>query len=355
MSASTENIRNVYVMMAYAFRSFRSNGADRIATEEFDHLHDLLAEILVRGVSTQVKRGLHRDYLQRADEIATVRGRIDVTASIASLSTVRGRLHCTFDDYEADTPHNRALKSVMILLLRHGNVTGARRDALRRLLMHFESVTPVAPRSIDWASLTYHRANASYRLLLGVCELVVRGLLPTTSSGATKLTSWISDDVMSTLYERFLLQYFKVHHPTLAPNASGVRWDYDETCALGVNQLPTMRTDLTLRRGSRTLIVDAKYYGRTMQVGQFGKSTVWSSNLYQVLAYAKNADIRRDGSVNALLLYARTTANEQPDLDITVQGNRIGAQVLDLSRPWEQLRAQLDSVVDWMEPASQSI
>src|SRR3954463_9768564 len=61
-------IRNVYVMMAYAFRSIRSAEAERIAAERFNHLHDLLAEILVRGVGAQVKRGIHRDYLHRSDE-----------------------------------------------------------------------------------------------------------------------------------------------------------------------------------------------------------------------------------------------------------------------------------------------
>ena len=39
-------IRNVYVMLAYAFRALRSTGTARITAEEFDHLHDLLAEIL---------------------------------------------------------------------------------------------------------------------------------------------------------------------------------------------------------------------------------------------------------------------------------------------------------------------
>lgn len=350
MSAPSNSIRNMYVMMAYAFRSISSTGTDRIATEEFDHLHDLFAEILARGVSAQVKRGLHRDYLHRHDEIATVRGRIDIARSIATRSTVRGRLRCTFDEYEADTLHNRALKSVMTLLVRHGDVSRERRDALRRLLMHLESVTSVPPLSIDWAALTYHRANASYRLLLGACELVVRGLLPTTSAGGTRLSAWVSDDVMSALYERFLLQYYTIHHPELSPRASGIAWDYDGGSALGADQLPAMRTDVTLRSGGRMLIVDAKYYGSAMQAGRWGKATVHSSNLYQVLAYTKNADTQRDGSVSGLLLYARTAIGEQPALDITVQGNRIGAQSLDLNLPWPDLQAQLDAVVDWLDP-----
>lgn len=341
-------IRNVYVMLAYAFRAIRSDGDDRIAAERFDHIHDLLAEILVRGVGAQVKRGLHRDYLDRSDEIATVRGRIDVTRTIATRSSTRGRLVCEFDEYEPDTPHNRALKSVIVLLIRHSDVAVARKDALRRLLPYLDAVTLVAPTSIRWDALTYHRANASYRLLLGVCELIVRGLLPTQDSGTSKLTSWVSDDVMSTLYERFLREYYTVHHPELSPGAPTVGWDLDEPSGPSL-QLPLMRTDVTLRNRGRTLIIDAKYYSHTMQTGAWGKTTVHSTNLYQVFSYVKNEDTRRDGSVSGLLLYARTDAVEQPDLDVLIQGNRIGARTLDLNRPWEYVSSQLEDIVGWLE------
>jgi 5-methylcytosine-specific restriction enzyme subunit McrC len=342
-------IRNVYVMLAYAFRTIHSEGNDRIAAERFDHLHDLLAEILVRGVGAQVKRGVHRDYLHRSDEIATVRGRIDVTRTIATRSTTRGRLVCDFDEYEADTPHNRALKSVIVLLIRHSEVSAARKGALRRLLPYLDAVTLVAPTSIRWDALTYHRANASYRLLLGVCELTVRGLLPTQDPGSAKLTSWVSDDVMSALYERFLRAYYTVHHPELSPGAPTVDWDLDEPGHQSL-QLPLMRTDVTLRNRGRTLVIDAKFYSDSMQQHrEGGKATVHSAHLYQVFSYVKNEDTRRDGSVSGLLLYARTGAVEQPDLDVVIQGSRIAARTLDLDRPWGDVRGQLEEVASWLD------
>lgn len=72
--------------------------------------------------------------------------------------------------------------------------------------------------------------------------------------------------------------------------------------------------------GQRALIIDAKYYGQSMQVGMWDKVTVHSAHLYQLLTYEKNADVDRDGSVSALLLYARTEATTRPDLDVAVQG-----------------------------------
>lgn len=342
-------IRNVYVMLAYAFRTVRSEGTDRIANEKFDHLHDLLAEILTIGVGTQVKRGLHRDYLTMREELATVRGRIDVGRTVGARSITRGRLVCEFDEFDIDTPHNQALKAVIVLMIRHGDVSAPRRDALRRVLPYLDTVTSVAPMSIRWESLTYHRSNASYRLLLGVCELIVRGLLPTEAAGPARLATWLPDEKMNVLYERFLREYYAFHHPELSPGARIIPWDLDQPSLFGA-QLPEMRTDVTLRSANRTLIIDAKYYGQTLQQGLSGKETVHSGNLYQVLAYVKNEDRQRSGTVSGLLLYAQTGANVQPDLDVIVQGNRIGAQTLDLNQPWESIAARLEGVLGWLAP-----
>ena len=68
-----------------------------------------------------------------------------------------------------------------------------------------------------------------------------------------------------------------------------------------------------------------------------------------MLTYTKNADVDRDGSVSGLLLYARTDALRQPDLDVVIQGNRIGARTLDLNRPWDHLSSQLEDIVRWLE------
>jgi 5-methylcytosine-specific restriction enzyme subunit McrC len=340
-------IRNVYVMMAYAFGSIHDTGADRLSAESFETLHDLMAEILIRGVGSQVKRGLHRDYRRRLEELTTVRGRIDVTRTASTRSMVRGRLICEFDEYELDTLHNRILKCVMILLIRRGDVSRERKDALRRLLPYLDTVTQISPRSIRWDQLSFTRSTASYRMLMGTCELVIRGLLPTEESGSNSLRSWVSDEAMSSLYERFLREYYRTHHSDLSPAAASVNWDLDDT-ASGVGQLPAMRTDITLRRRRRMLIIDAKYYRSTMQTGQYGKDSIHSANLYQILAYTKNADVRRDGSTSGMLLYARTTADRQPDLDVVIQGNRIGARTLDLTLPWEHLRRQLEDVLTWL-------
>src|SRR5699024_6903228 len=239
MTESPIVIQNVYVMLAYAFRTINSDRTESIGQEDFEHLHDLLAEILLRGINRQVKRGLYRAFVGVSEELPTVRGQIDMAQTLTRSARTRGRIVCNFDEYLSDIPHNQALKAVIVLLIKHGNVKAERKRSLRRVLPYLEEVTYVSPSSIRWRDLDIHRANASYRLLLGVCELVTRGLIPTKDAGNSKLESWFSEETMSSLYERFLREYFAFHHPELSPAAPFVSWDFDKASASGAHQLPT--------------------------------------------------------------------------------------------------------------------
>lgn len=51
-------IRNIYYMLTYAFQELKQNNYEEIAGEEFDEIHDLFAEILLRGISynRQIKK-----------------------------------------------------------------------------------------------------------------------------------------------------------------------------------------------------------------------------------------------------------------------------------------------------------
>lgn len=343
MTQSPAVLQNVYVMLAYAFRSVRGDGVRPLSSEPFTHLHDLLAEILVQGVSAQIKRGVHRDYNLNTDSLLTIRGRVDMGQTAITRTSGRSEVVCEFDEYQVDTPLNRTLKSVMMLLARRGEVDTARRNKLRQLIRHLQEVSDIHPSSIRWDTFSYNRLNADYRLLLGVGELIVHGLLPKDSPGDTNLEAWVPEEEMHALYERFLLEYFKFHHPQLVPSAPRVPWDLDEGQHVH-SQLPAMSTDLVLRKGNKRLVVDAKYYSQPLAQGRHGKRTVRSDHLYQILAYAKNLDVDQDGTVAGLLLYAKTDDKEHPNLEVTIQGTRIAANTLDLSAPWEHLADQLNRI-----------
>ena len=67
MSMSAQDrvvIKNIYYMMAYAFRALEVKEFAKLNSEEFDNFADLMAAILAVGIGLQRKRGFERDYVE---------------------------------------------------------------------------------------------------------------------------------------------------------------------------------------------------------------------------------------------------------------------------------------------------
>ena len=104
-------IRNTYYMLAYAFQVLRQQGYRDIATEEFASTAELLAEILIRGVRSQLKRGLGRSYVDVTEPLSSLRGKIEVTESLKTRSILRRQLVCSYDEFSLDTQMNQIIKA----------------------------------------------------------------------------------------------------------------------------------------------------------------------------------------------------------------------------------------------------
>lgn len=341
------SIKNIYYMLSYAYQTLRETGFDNVAAEDFDNIHDLFAAIIIRGVGNQLKRGLHRDYIPMEEALPGLRGRIRMSESINQQTLSHGKLVCSYDEFTENSPHNQALKSTMLLLLRHGNVKSDNKEALRKLLLYFGDVTAIQPTAIRWDGLKYHRNNASYRMLIGICRLAIKGLLLTTEAGTHRLATWLQDEEMYRLYQRFVLSYYQQHHPDYSPRAAYIEWDlWDEA---DKTYLPAMQTDLTLQKGNKRLIIDTKYYGHTMQVNtRFNSISFISSNIYQIYTYVKNSDKNATGNVAGVLLYAKTDETITPNDDFNMGGNKISLKTIDLNREWSAITKQLDNLSAWL-------
>ena len=58
-------IQNIYYMLSYAFQVLNERGYRNVATEDFNNVAELCAAIHARGVGTQIKRGLGKEYIPR--------------------------------------------------------------------------------------------------------------------------------------------------------------------------------------------------------------------------------------------------------------------------------------------------
>lgn len=332
-------IRNIYYMLSYAFQELRKNNYDEISKEEFEYIQDLFAEILYKGISYQLKQGLYREYIERRDALSVLRGKLDMVETIRNRVRHKQVLSCEFDELSEDNVFNRILKTTAFILIREQHVKPEHRKKLKSLMPFFDGVSTIDPFNIHWNMLRFQRNNQTYRMLMNICYFILDGMLMTTESGAYKMATF-SDDHMNRLFEKFVLEYYRLHFPKLSAYPDQIRWDITDSDTAALDFLPSMKTDITLHSGNRTLIIDTKYYGHMMQE-QFDKQTIHSGNLYQIFTYVKNLDKDNTGNVSGMLLYARTQEAVTPDLDAHFGPNRIMVRTLDLNHDFSEIQQQL--------------
>lgn len=334
-------IRNIYYMLSYAFRILNEQSYKSVETEQFDNVAELCAAILAKGVSSQLKRGLGRDYIEKAEPLSALRGRIEISESIKTRSILRRQLICSYDEFSENSYMNRIIKTTMELLL-HSDISKARKKELRKLLMYFGEVEPLDVHSINWR-IQYNRNNQTYRMLVSICYLVIKGLLQTNSDGTTCLMDFLDEQHMCRLYEKFILEYYRKEFPKLSASASQIPWSLDDGEG---TMLPVMQSDIMLSKGSDVLIIDAKYYGHTTQI-QYDTHTLHSGNLYQIFTYVKNKNAEfgdRPHTVSGMLLYAATDEAIQPNNSYLMSGNKVSVKTLDLNLDFSQIAAQLNTI-----------
>jgi 5-methylcytosine-specific restriction enzyme subunit McrC len=211
-------------------------------------------------------------------------------------------------------------------------------------MVYFADVSAVDVRTINW-SVNYNRNNQTYRLLITICYLVVKGLLQSKSDGSVKMMDFLDEQRMCRLYEKFILEYYKKHYPQIRTAASQIDWALDD--GIGT-MLPTMQSDIMLsyKKGDidKTLIIDAKYYAHTTQV-QYGVHTLHSNNLYQIFTYVKNKSAK-GGEVAGMLLYAKTDEEIYPNNEYHMSGNKVTVRTLDLNCDFEEIAMQLNRIAD---------
>jgi 5-methylcytosine-specific restriction enzyme subunit McrC len=234
-------------------------------------------------------------------------------------------------------------------LIRQGDVSVEQRRGLKRLLPYLGGVADVRPSELRFDLMKTQRVNAEYKFLLLICKLLFEFMLMAEDNGERRLRAFLPDDkVMPRLYEEFVCGYYRYHHPEFHAGKRQINWDL--SVEPETSFLPKMETDITLTYEGKTLIIDTKWYGKTMasywreSPYSEGKHKYHSGNMYQIYSYVTNAAKGAQGSVEGVLLYAKTDEPVTPDGTYTIGGNDISVKTLALSGDFESISAQLEKL-----------
>ena len=103
-------IKNIYYMLAYAAQNPRFSDVVDIDGENFDEIHDLFAWILSKGISYQLKQGLHKAYINRTESKISLRGKLDINGTIDKTCNNGGCLQIVMQK-----PRKNAVKLLLLM------------------------------------------------------------------------------------------------------------------------------------------------------------------------------------------------------------------------------------------------
>lgn len=335
-------------MLSYAFTTLKESTYEDIEKEPFDNINNLFAAILAKGIGLQLKQGLYKEYINRVENLPVVRGKIDMPGTIKNRLEHRMAVTCDYDELSEDNLLNRILKSTAYLLMKQKDVDDRYKAELKKEMLFFSNIAEIDLKQVRFSDIRFQRNNRTYQLLLAICQLLIEGSLLTTEKGEYHLASFVDEQRMSRLYEKFILEYYAQEFGQrlkgFSSRALQIPWQLDD----GFDALlPVMQTDITLTYGNQTLIIDAKYYERTLQTN-FDVQTLHSGNMYQIFTYVKNKEAEVAGTghqVAGMLLYAQTDEDLVPDNVYQMSGNQISVKTLDLNQEFPKIAGQLDVIV----------
>jgi 5-methylcytosine-specific restriction enzyme subunit McrC len=285
-----------------------------------------LAESLARQVEQALRSGVAQGYATREDSLALVRGRIRVADQIARRPGGWLPLEVSYDDYAADTPENRLLRTAVRRMMAVPGLREEHRVRLSHLDGRLDGVRVLAP-GVPTPAWRPTRLNARYVPALLLAEAVLRNQSVEPGPGGLSIAGFVVN--MNKVFEDFVCRALA---EALARHRGHADASYHSY--LDEEQHARLEPDLVHLIGERPVAVfDAKYkLGRS-------KGRYQNPDLYQMFTYCTALGLK-----TGWLVYAHGTAQGvrhvrntditiiQRPLDLAVAPQDLLSEVDDLAR-----------------------
>ena len=327
-------------MLCYAWGELDEGDLKTVENVECETLQDLFAKVLIHGSKRLIKRGLNRNYQAISKEEPSLRGRIAFTPSLRKLSWTKGRMVCEFTELSHNTLLNRILKTTMRNLLFVEGISDDHKGALRGLLRLLHEVSPIRISRKLFRRIQYHQNLRDYRLLMNICELIHESLLPTEQAGQSTFRDFIRDPKkMPMLFEHFIFNFYKHELSGYVVGKSKFGWQQVSGDPMAIDRIPTMNTDVELKRDNVLTILDCKYY-KDAFTNNWGTQRYKTPNLYQLYAYMMNKQIEcPDLEISGMLLYPEV--NQSFTDRFKLQGHPVAIASINLNQSWQNIHEDL--------------
>jgi len=309
---SDETIRNRLVaMLDVALGLKLGNGQALAMARQKETLLDILIRLFADRLLAEAQRGLPRAYVAQEEDLAELRGRLNVIRQFTHHAVRPDRLACRFDTLMPDIPLLRVMKACVVMLRRHARVleTQRRLDELRFLLADVRDV-PIG--ALPWTQVRIDRTNRRWENLYELAKLFLKREWQRTNHDAKAGQGITLLFAMNDLFEAYVAALARkaVQGSDLTVHSQGgLRYCLMEEGEGGRPRFQTTPDILIKRNGQVVMVIDTKWklIGRNPEDKKRGVS---QPDVYQMMAYARLYRCRE-----VMLLYPHHTGLGADALD----------------------------------------
>lgn len=340
-------IQNIYYMLCYAWDKLEARDIVDVNEIGSNKLLDLFARVLSNGCSKLLKQGLDRYYAETESILIGVKGKLHLSQTIKHNILHHCKTYCGYDEFDCDILNNQILKSTISKLLRTKDLDGKIREDLRNIYLKFPPVTEIKINKSLFNQIKIHRNNFYYDFLLKVCRLIHERLMIEEKEGRYEFIDFFRDEkAMASLFEEFVRNFYRIESD-YDVSSKNITWAFEAfENKEDLEMLPEMRTDITLQKDGRKIIIDTKFYREALST-HFDKEKIKSEHLYQIFSYLINQEeANREETLNCegILLYPTNRVHFKYSYKYGT--HRIRVMTIDLNREWRQIHDDLLAIVE---------
>lgn len=283
IEAPQHRIRQNLLQMVACALNLQLHGGELASLDRASHsVLDVLIRLYCDLLWQAIHKGVVRRYQNQQDNLATLRGRLNITQQLRHNLARPDRLHCTFDEFTPDNLLNRALKAALRVLHRLANTETASKS-IAELLFCFDGVSDMPASAIQWEQATTDRLSERYAPLIRMARLFVEGGTPDLTSGRGDGFAVLFD--MNQLFEMYVGRRVQrvCAKLGLITQLQGPRRHLAQR--RGGTPCFELRPDIVISESGKHLaVIDTKW--KRIKVNG-GREEISTSDLYQMFAYAK--------------------------------------------------------------------
>lgn len=257
-------------------------------------LHEWLVHRFLTQVKTLLARGIRMQYVEREDNLGTVRGRVLPLDNIRHNAFTPHRLYCRFDELSPDRPENRLIRSALTVLVR-GCSEPVNRHRASMLAEWLHEIPPSRDVRADLARWRDDRLMKHYREIRSTCRWILlrQGISPVRGSDGMVGCFARMNDVFERYVARWIaqelpkhddLKYLRLFDQTQAEIGNDrVRknlWRWEEVDASWARMRPDMLVYDSREPDKCIAVLDAKWK-------QPKPGAMNPADIYQLHAYAR--------------------------------------------------------------------